>query len=281
VVTAVGDDGSVSPEGINIVDEGDSFSATFTADAGSLIESIQYYLDNFTTTNNIAITNNVEQVVTMDAINTNMVIGATFTNAIMSSYTIYITNNNPEHGTITPSTTTNVAAGDNITVSSTGNTGYSAVAVLNSGFPMTNHIVNIHIQDVTEDWTVVVDFILGNVISSNSVNVSSTWLQHYGLALTQTNADAYWEAYLGDVNPTNGSFEIISAEVIDGTNYIKWISEGQTPDLPPFNVLVSSGPSESGLWGLYHIERPTSFTTNVFKDAENIYYKLNASTDVY
>jgi len=196
-----------------------------------------------------------------------------------SDYLIAITNLNPTLGAVVPGTDTNVAAGSDLTITITPEPGYKSQVEVDGGSAIeTNAVV---FSSVSADHVVLVDFILGNVPSSNGVDVASSWLQAYGLDLTSGNADAYWEAYLADVNPTNGSFEIISAEVLDGTNYIKWISQGQTAGLlPPFEVLGTDDLTNSSSWQKTgEVDRPSAFTTNVFEDSTKTYYKINA-TDV-
>ncbi len=269
VTTSAGTGGSIDPDGATVVDQGDTFSATVTADVNKLIESI--------TTNTIAIalTNSSVQVVEFD-VYSDVTVNATFTNAPISTYLIAITNLNETLGTVVPGSDTNVTAGSDLTITITANTGYkSEVSVDGASAVETNEVV---FNSVAADHVVLVDFILGNVPSTNGVDVASSWLQAYGLDLTSENADAYWEAFLADINPTNGSFEIISAEVVDGTNYIKWISEGKTSGLglPPFDVLGTDD-LLSGWTSIDTVARPSTFTTNVFEDATKTYYKINAS----
>jgi len=271
VTTSAGTGGSIDPVGATVVDEGDTFSATVTADMNMLIESI--------TTNSVAIalTNSAAQVVDF-AVYSDVTVASTFTNAAISSYLIAITNNAPAFGSVNPSTDTNVTAGLDVTVTATPNTGYSAIMGIDGGGPLeTNEFV---FTAVSADHVVLVNFIVGDITSTNGVAVESTWLLQYGLALTQANADMYWEAFLADTDPTdpNSKFEIISAEVVDGTNYIKWISEGKTDGflLPDFTVMGSDDLT-NGWMSIDTVARPSSFTTNVVIDATKTYYKLNAT----
>jgi hypothetical protein len=265
VTTSAGVDGSIDPVGDTIVDEGDSFSATVTADMNSLIATI--------TTNAIAITltDSAMQVVTFDVFS-DVTVAATFTNASIVSYTIAITNLNDTLGTVTPGTDTSANAGTDLTVVATPNTGYAA-SITVDGTPETAAIFT----NIQEDHVVLVDFVLGDITSTNGVDVSSTWLGDYGLALTQANADMHWEAYLADIDPTDGStFEIISAEVVDGTNYITWVTEGNTPDLPAFDVMATD--DLMGTWAKAgEVNRTSTLTTNVFMDATKTYYQIMAT----
>ncbi|MDA3798146.1 MAG: hypothetical protein PF692_03590 [Kiritimatiellae bacterium] len=270
VTTSDGLGGEIDPDGVTAVNDGEAFSATVTADMNYLIESVKYFTNSAAITNYFEITNDTVQVVTIDPVLTNMTIEATFTNAIITEYTIAITNLTG-FGDVVPGTDTNVPAGSDLTVVVTPNTGYAADITVDG-----TNAVDAVFTDIQEAHVVLVDFILGDVPSSNSVDVASSWLQDYGLALTTTNANLYWEAYLADINPTSGVFEIISATVVDGTNYIKWISEGLTPTLPPF-VVLGTDDLTNGWTSVDTVTRPSTFTTNEFIDATKTYYKVNAT----
>ena len=187
--------------------------------------------------------------------------------------------------------TTTAGAGGSITAGGLVNDGASFSATVTAsnyyliatittnavGISITNTAVQVvDIDAVYNDITVAATFTLGSVPSSNNVDVASSWLLHYGFVLSEAMANAHWEAYLADIDPTTtNKFEIISAEVVDGTNVIKWISEGQTTNLPAFMVL---GSDDLVLWSnTNYVPRPSTFKTNVFMDDTKSYYKLNAT----
>jgi len=265
VTTTAGAGGSITAGGL--VNEGDTFSATVTADMNKLIEAI--------TTNSVAITLTNSSVQVVDfAVYSDVTVAATFTNATMIYYTIAITNLNDTLGSVVPGTDTNVVVGTDLDVIATPNTGYVAEYTVDGSSAIDGSLI-----DIQENHVVLVDFALGYVPSTNGVDISSQWLLDYGLDFTLVNADLYWEAYLADINPTNGSsFEIISAEVVGGTNIIKWISEGKTPtNLPPFDVLGTDDLTNNVWTTIELVARPSTYTTNEVIDATKTYYKLNAT----